>query len=72
MYSILIKAGTASDKYSYYLNADGAIYTTDDLEVLGAKVAELLNTYTMGQIVPIKNCIITNNITISEVTANDK
>ena len=68
MYSILIKTGIATDKYSYYLKSDGAIYTTDDLTVLGEKVAELLNTYTLGQIVPIKNCTITNNITIEEVT----
>ena len=66
MYSILIKSGIASDKYSYYLKSDGAIYTTDDLGVLGQKVAELLNTYTLGQIVPIKNCVIENNITITE------
>ena len=69
MYSILIKSGIASDKYSYYLKSDGEVYTTDNLTVLGAKVAELLNTYTLGQIVPIKNCIIENNITITEVQA---
>ena len=68
MYSILIRNGVASDKYSYYLKNDGAIYTTDDLTILGEKVAELLNTYTLGQIVPIKNCVITNNITIKEVS----
>lgn len=69
MYSILIKTSSTSDKYSYYLKSDGGIYTTDDLTVLGTKVAELLNTYTLGQIVPIKNCTITNNITIAEVVA---
>lgn len=68
MYSILIKS-VASDKYSYYLKSDGAVYTTDDLESLGTKVVELLNTYTLGQIVPIKNCVITNNIVITEAQA---
>lgn len=70
MYSILIKTGIASDKFSYYLKSDGAIYTTDSLEVLGTKIAELLNTYTLGQIIPIKNCIITNNIVVTEVQAD--
>ena len=71
MYSILIKTGNASNKYSYYLKSDGAIYTTDDLTSLGEKVAELLNTYTLGQIVPIKNCIIESNITVTEVQAGE-
>ena len=66
MYSILIKSGIASDKFSYYLKSDGEVYTTDSLVTLGEKVAELLNSFTLGQIVPIKNCVITNNITITE------
>jgi len=66
LYSILIKANTTSDKYSYLLKSDGAVYTTDSLELLGAKIAELLNTYTLGQIVPIKNCVVTSNITVAE------
>ena len=65
MYSILLKA-TSSDKYSYYLNSDGEIYTTNDLTALGEKVGELLNTYTLERIVPVKNCIVTRNITIEE------
>jgi len=68
MYSIMIKA-QAADKYSFYLNSDSTIYTTDSLETLGNKVAELLNTYTLNQILPIKNCVITNNIVITEATA---
>ena len=65
MYSILIKA-TSGDKYSFYLNNDGEIYTTNSLEDLGDKVGELLNTYTLERILPIKNCIVTRNITIEE------
>lgn len=69
MYSLLIKTGSTSDKYSYYLKSDGEIFTTDDLEVMGAKVVELLHTYTLGQLVVVKNCKITNNIKIEEVEA---
>lgn len=65
MYSILIKT-TSGDKYSFYLNNDGVVYTTDSLEDLGDKVGELLNTYTLERILPIKNCIVTRNITIEE------
>lgn len=65
MYSILIKT-TSGDKYSFYLNNDGVVYTTDSLEDLGDKVGELLNTYTLERILPIKNCVVTRNITIEE------
>lgn len=71
MYSILLKSNINSDKYSYLLKSDGEVYTTDDLETLGSKVAELLNTYTMQQIIPIKNCIINNNIIIEEAVAKN-
>ena len=65
MYSILIKT-TSGDKYSFYRNNDGVVYTTDSLEDLGDKVGELLNTYTLERILPIKNCVVTRNITIEE------
>ena len=65
MYSILIKV-PSGDKYSFYLNNDGEIYTTNDLTDLGEKVGELLNSYTLDRIVPIKNCVVTRNITIEE------
>ena len=68
MYSILIQTSINSGKYSYYLNADGTIYTADDLTTLGTKVGELLENYVLGQIVPIKNCIIQKNIVITEAT----
>ena len=67
MYSILIK-NNGGDKFSYYLNNDGTIYTTNSLTLLGDKVAELLNTYPLEKITPIKNCVITNNIVITEAT----
>ena len=65
MYSILIK-GNSGDKLSYYLNTDGTIYTAGSLTLLQDKVAELLNTYPLEKIVPIKNCIVTNNVVIIE------
>ena len=69
MYSILLKINPSADKMVYYLNADGTVYAVNDLEVLGAKVAELLNKYTLGQIIPIKNCTVANNITITEAVS---
>ena len=69
MYSILLKTNLASDKFSYYLKNDGQIYTTDSLDALGEKIVELLKTYTLGQIIPIKNCVITTTIAVQEVSA---
>lgn len=69
MYSILLKTNLASDKFSYYLKSDGQIYTTDSLDSLGEKIVELLKTYTLGQIIPVKNCIVTTTIAVQEATA---
>jgi hypothetical protein len=69
MYSVLIKVGSSLEKYSYLLNSDGTIYTANDLETIGAKIAEMLETYTLSQMKVVKNCTITNNITIEEVEA---
>lgn len=65
MYSIFIKSNSG-DRFTYYLNSDGEIYTTDDLTVLGEKIGDLLKTYTLDKIVPVKNCIITKNIVVEE------
>ena len=68
MYSILIKlTNTSADRYKFLTNIDGSVYTADTLEAVQAKVAELLNDYTLGTIKVVKNCIITNSITIEEV-----
>ena len=68
MYSILIKlTNTSADRYKFLTNSDGSIYTADTLEAVQAKVAELLNDYTLGTIKVVKNCIITNSITVEEV-----
>lgn len=67
MYSILIKIpNTSVDRYKFLLNQDGSIYTEDTLEAIQTKVTELLNDYTLGMIKVIKNCVITNDITIEE------
>jgi hypothetical protein len=68
MYSILIKlTNTSADRYKFLTNADGTVYTADTLEEIQTKVAELLNDYTLGTIKVVKNCIITNEITVQEV-----
>ena len=69
MYSILIQLGTNTDKWAYYRLADGTVYTVDTLEAVSEKVAELLNEHVLNDIRVIKNCTITNNITVQEVTA---
>jgi hypothetical protein len=55
------------DRYKFLTNSDGTIYVEDDLTLVQNKVVELLNDYTLGTIKVIKNCIITNDITIQEV-----
>lgn len=67
MYSILIRTGKSSDKYSYYLNSDGSVYVADNVETVAEKVSELLETYPVSMITVVRNCIITNSITIEEV-----
>jgi hypothetical protein len=68
MYSILIKlTNTSADRYKFLTNIDGSVYTADTLEAVQTKVAELLNDYTLGTIKVVKNCIITNSITVEEV-----
>lgn len=69
MYSILIKTSNATNKFSYYLNSDESIFVANTVEVLQNKVIELLGTYNLSQIIPVRNCKINQNITIEEVEA---
>jgi len=69
MYSILIKTSNATNKFSYYLNSDESIFVANTVEVLQNKVIELLKTYNLSQIIPVRNCKIHQNITIEEVEA---
>lgn len=68
MYSILLKLTNSTvDRYKYLTNSDGSIYVEDDILNVQAKVVELLNDYTLGNIKVVKNCIITNDVTVQEV-----
>lgn len=68
MYSILLKLTNSTvDRYKYLTNSDGSIYIEDDILNVQAKIVELLNDYTLGTIKVVKNCIITNNVTVQEV-----
>lgn len=70
MYSILLKLTTSTsstaDKWKFYVE-DDVIYTADTLEDVQDKVGELMNNYLLSSIKVVKNCIITNNITVEEV-----
>ena len=68
MYSILIQTGVKTGKWVYYMLADGTVYTVDTLTDVATKVAELLEDHVLGDIKVVKNCTITNNITVEEVT----
>lgn len=68
MYSILLKAATSNQiKWKYLTNADGSIYVENDLLAVQTKIVELLNSYVLGDIRVVKNCTITNSITVEEV-----
>lgn len=68
MYSILIKVTTSSNnRYKYYTNSDGTIYKESDLALVQDKIAELLNDNLLGNLIVVKNCTITDSITIEEV-----
>lgn len=69
MYSILIQIGTNTDKWSFYHLADGTVYVAETLTDVATKVAELLNEHLLSSIKVVKNCMITSNITVEEVTA---
>lgn len=72
MYSILIKVITSSgNRYKYYTNNDGSVYEESDLLLVQEKVAELLNDNLLSSIIVVKNCTITNAITIEETEPED-
>lgn len=67
MYSILLKLqNSTADRWKYLTNSDGSVYIESDLAQVEAKISELLNTYTLNSIRVVKNCVITNAITIVE------
>ena len=70
MYSILLKLTTSTsasaDKWKFY-TVDGVIYTANDLETIQNKVVELLADNFLSNIKVVKNCVITNEVTVEEV-----
>ena len=68
MYSILLKVKTSTaTRWKYLTNSKGEIYVENDLANVEAKVVELLNDYLLSDIKVVKNCVITNTITVEEV-----
>ena len=68
MYSILLKVKTSTaTRWKYLTNSEGEIYVENDLANVEAKVIELLNDYLLSDIKVVKNCVITNTITVEEV-----
>lgn len=65
MYSILLLKNATTQTYSYYENRDGAVYGAETLEDLGKKIKELLNNYTLTQIVPVKNCEFIDGVSVT-------
>jgi hypothetical protein len=70
MYSILLKlttsTSTTADKWKFYSEND-SVYTANTLEDVQDKVVELMSTYLLSSIKVVKNCIITNSVTVEEV-----
>ena len=70
MYSILLKltnsTSTTADKWKFY-SVNNEIYTANSLEDVQTKVVELLNENLLSNIKVVKNCIVTNEITVEEV-----
>ena len=68
MYSILLKlTNTTADRWKYYLTDEGDVYVANDIVEVQTKVAELLQTIPLNQIKVVRNCTITNEITVEEV-----
>lgn len=68
MYSILLKlTNTTADRWKYYLTDEGDVYVANDIVEVQTKVAELLQTIPLNQIKVVRNCTITNEVTVEEV-----
>lgn len=64
MYSILKK--NENDKWIFLKNTDGSKYIADTLLEVQEKVKEVAKTIGLEEIVVVKNCIITEDITVEE------
>lgn len=68
MYSILLKlTNTTADRWKYHLTDEGDVYVANDIIEVQTKVAELLQTIPLNQIKVVRNCTITNEVTVEEV-----
>jgi len=68
MYSILLKlTNTTNDRWKFLADSEGEVYTADTIEEVEAKIAELLQTTPLNQIKAVRNCTITNEVTVEEV-----
>ena len=69
MYSILKK--NENDKWIFLKNTDGSKYIADTLLEVQEKVKEVAKTIGLEEIVVVKNCIITEDITVKENDAEN-
>ena len=64
MYSILIDEG--NEKWKFLTNSDGSKYIATSLVAVQEKVKEVLRETALGEILVVKNCTITESITVTE------
>lgn len=64
MYSVLLL--NENDKWKFLKNTDGSQYIADSLLDVQEKVKEVAKTIGLEEIVVVKNCIITEDITVKE------
>ena len=71
MYSILLKlTNTTADRWKFLTDSEGEVYTADTIEEVEEKIAELLQTTPLNQIKAVRNCTITNEVTVEEVISD--
>lgn len=68
MYSIL--KANENDKWLFLKNTDGTKYVADTLAEVQEKVKELAKEIPLNEILVVKNCTITESITVVENGAN--
>lgn len=68
MYSILI---AENNKWKYLTNPDASVYVAETLESVQLKVKEILRTIPLESIKVVKNCSITENVVVKELTASE-
>ena len=71
MYSILLKlTNTTADRWKYLTDDEDVVYVANTIEEVEAKIAELLQTTPLNQIKVVRNCTITNEVTVEEVISD--